>query len=41
MTTIEIIFVSIIAGAYIILIIIASEAEARDLSNDSDNVDMI
>lgn len=31
----------VVVGAYVVLTIIADEAEARDLSNDSDNVDMI
>lgn len=41
MTTTEIIISSIIAGLYIILLIIASETEARDLFNNSDKIDMI
>ena len=41
MTTTGIIISSIIAGLYIILTIIASEVEARDLFNDSNKIDMI
>lgn len=41
MTTTEIIIFSIIAGAYIVLTIIADEAADRDLFNDNDKVDKI